>query len=72
MLSRLRGLAEMALVNVDRAERIRQTICHGPEPCNPGEDRRSMDGLEDIYEALRSAVYGLEERLICIESKLGK
>jgi hypothetical protein len=74
ILDRLRSLASTAIANLERAERIKWSILHGPtpEPVGKCADNPCMMGLEDIYDILNAAVYNTEDRLCFIESKLGK
>ncbi len=72
ILDRLRDLAETAKVNLDRAERIKCAVQHGPIPTGEEAGKPNLAGLEDIWDALRAAIYGIEERLLFIENKLGK
>lgn len=73
LLPRFRDLVGTAIVNVGRAERILESIEHGPGPAvqEKAEDYY-MAGLEDIYRVLRDAIYAIENSLVHIEEKLGK
>ncbi len=77
LLSRLRDLVGTATVNLSRAAKVECVLVRGLKP-NPSPDKGvdevnpPLAGLEDIYDALRCKIYGIEERLVRIQEHLGE
>ena len=73
LLGRFRSLIEVAHAAIARADRIFGAVNHGPVPHDTeSEGKPCLAGLVDICDALQFAIYGLQERLEAIESKLGE
>lgn len=73
LLNRFRCLVETAQLILVKVDRIGDAISQSSIPCEPaGKDAPCLDDLENIYENLRFAINGIDERVTAIEEKLGK